>query len=175
MFGTAGNTLIAQLWGVSKKGGVCDWVGVAWLALILYTRQPHVSSCLCVLFPQAAFRQGARTEWNLLSGAADRGDDSNFIMSYYYTQTWPLPNNRVQKPEWQEDITKTFEWVTYPQWLLWWAHRNPSQCLNACCSINLAYLENHLIITVEMLFSCDKKKKKILRDFQVKVKYIKQN
>lgn len=82
---------------------------------------------------------------------------------------------RVQKPEWQEDITKTFEWVTYPQWLLWWAHRNPSQCLNACCSINLAYLENHLIITVEMLFSCDKKKKKILRDFQVKVKYIKQN
>lgn len=69
-------------------------MGVAWLALILYTRQPHVSSCLCVLFPQAAFRQGARTEWNLLSGAADRGDDSNLIMSYYYTQTWPLHNNR---------------------------------------------------------------------------------
>uniref|UniRef100_A0A3Q4HDC5 Uncharacterized protein n=1 Tax=Neolamprologus brichardi TaxID=32507 RepID=A0A3Q4HDC5_NEOBR len=32
--------------------------------------------------------------WNLLSGAADWGDDSNLIMSYYYTQTRPLHNNR---------------------------------------------------------------------------------
>lgn len=96
-------------------------MGVAWLALILCTSQPHVSSCLCVLFPQAAFRQGARTEWNLLSGAADRGRRQQphyELLLHPNLASSQQQGERVQKPERQEDITKTLEWVRYPQWLL---------------------------------------------------------